>query len=645
MKNIYVIFAFHAHELLWELPRTMLSYLEDDNPMKDSALDENYIKKRKEENRNIYALGIKFGENLDAPLCMEFSNELLSQIREVMPTTFQQLREAYARGRLYPLYGHAHHTHVALLNTEEITQEIEWNMQYLHNYMNVPYPKYSGAFSAEASYISAKMPGIAQANIDYVIFPHLSEEKIPYHIKGKGDCQYKPFLLKTEHHNILAFPRNFPVSQEIWRPITRMKPDEVKFQGYRLGTYPVFQNEYMQNMVEEFPIDMEEGVEIYKEVLLGELEKAPDNGVLVYIQDLELMDFGDTALEIMERAWKEILQEQKEEYVFQFVTPDQYIDRVLRLGELSGLPEVEFDQATWAPEIRLVLRADGHYPPLGVHNDRYSKEKTGLYEHPLIFWESGKYFCGIFDTFIDNFHISLHISGHGERFDDINYNLGQESPDTQVIMYQRIMKRACNWGWRPTEGRQKLPCLKGYLLCSVLLEQLEDCPWDLLFNRRLTRLDERNLVGLVELLDVQIDGRVNYLNYILEKLAGAAASDRVGGASLETEEVFRWKDMAVQRAGELYVLNRSNEEERQRIKKSIELMRDYCQAVFMSTEHIQRIWMKISDTEFAVEKMYEYLYNIYPPIFPGMINRIDAMGPGEIENYFAKRTKKSPVTV
>ena len=258
MKNIYVVFAFHAHELLWDLPRTMLSYLEDDNPMKNSVLDENYIKKRKEEDRNIYELSIQFGENLAAPLCMEFSNELLSQIREVLPTTFQHLSEAYARGRFHPLYGHAHHAHVALLRPEEITQEIQWNMQYLHNYMNIPYPKYNGLFASEASYISAKMPAIAQANIDYVIFPHLNEEKI--HLK----LQEKEIIPSTVSNQdraakILAFPRNFPQSQEIWRPITRMKREEVKFQGYMLGVTRSFKTSICRNCG-KYPISLEEGV-------------------------------------------------------------------------------------------------------------------------------------------------------------------------------------------------------------------------------------------------------------------------------------------------------------------------------------------------------------------------------------------------
>ena len=143
MKNIYVIFAFYVHELLWELPRTMLSYLEDDNPMRHSALEENHIKKRKE--KDLYALCIQFGENFGVPLCIGFSNELLFQIREVLPTAFQQISEAYAGGRLYPLYGFAHHTHIALLRTEEITQEIQWNM-HLHNYMNVPIPNITACF-------------------------------------------------------------------------------------------------------------------------------------------------------------------------------------------------------------------------------------------------------------------------------------------------------------------------------------------------------------------------------------------------------------------------------------------------------------------------------------------------------------------
>ena len=269
---------------------------------------------------------------------MEYTNELLCQIKDVLPRAFRNLQDAYAKRRLYPLYGHAHHTHVSLLKTEEVTQEIQWNMEYLHNLMGVPYPKYKGYFATEASYMFDKMKGVEEANINYVIFPHLSDDKVPFQFRGDGDYKYKPFLIKTERQNILAFPRNFPISQEIWRPITKMKREEVKFQGYKLGDYPVFKNEYLYDEGEKYPIDYEEGVKIYKEVLYRELSNAPEDGVLVYIQDLELMDFGDIALDIMERAWIEAFRETKDSLRVHYVTPDEYIDEILKPGGLDNLP-------------------------------------------------------------------------------------------------------------------------------------------------------------------------------------------------------------------------------------------------------------------------------------------------------------------
>ena len=46
MKDIYVILAFHGHELLW-IPEKLL-YLQEGNPMKETIL-KNYIKKRRED--------------------------------------------------------------------------------------------------------------------------------------------------------------------------------------------------------------------------------------------------------------------------------------------------------------------------------------------------------------------------------------------------------------------------------------------------------------------------------------------------------------------------------------------------------------------------------------------------------------------
>ena len=91
-----------------------------------------------------------------------------------------------------------------------------------------------------------------------------------------------------------------------------MKRDEVKNQGYKLGDYAVFFNEYLTGQSEPFPIGMDEGVALYKEVLRQELNQAPPDAVLLYIQDLELMDFGDLAVEIIARAWQELLEEDRE---------------------------------------------------------------------------------------------------------------------------------------------------------------------------------------------------------------------------------------------------------------------------------------------------------------------------------------------
>ena len=72
------------------------------------------------------------------------------------------------------------------------------------------------------------------------------------------------------------------------------------------------------------------------------------------------------------------------------------------------------------------------------------------------------------------------------------------------------MKRACNWGWRPTEGRQKRPCLDAYLLCAALLKKIDQCPDLFILCRELKPLDSRQIAGLIETLNVFIDNPVSY---------------------------------------------------------------------------------------------------------------------------------------
>ncbi len=636
MKDIYIVLAFHAHELLWDLPERLLSYLEEGNPMKETICDQNYIKKRKQEGRDVYSLGVRLGEVLNAPICVEYSNELLQQLEEVEPEILGYLAEQYRLERLYPIYGHAHHTHISLLNNGEVAQEIIWNAQYLHNRLQVPHPKYKGLFPTEASLSYDKLAGIVEANIDYLIFPHLEPDKAPFEVIGTGDYVYRPFLLKTPCRNLLAFPRNFPISQEIWRPITKMKRDEVKSQGYKLGDYPVFFNEYLTGQLEKFPIALDEGVELYKAVIRQELGQAPPDAVLVYIQDLELMDFGDIAIEIMIKAWQDIISEDKGKYRLNFVTPDQYIERVLKTEGLSRLPEIKFKDINWSPEIRLVLRADGHYPPAGVANmGNYSREDTGLYRRPHAFWENGKYYCGIFDTLLEMFNINLHCIGHGERLAATGYDLAKEDLDTQAVIYLRLMKRACNWGWRPTEGRQKRPCLDGYLLAEILLKKIDSYPAEMILNRQKIGIDPRLILGIAETLKVFIDCRLDYLRHGMEKYMAERGAD-LSEAYRLIEEVSHWRRVALQKTGQMYGVTRGEEAAQiPRLKQFISLLQDYSQALFMATEFIQKIWGKVPEVEFMVDKMYEYLYRQYPPLFPSLMDFVDSAGAEVMDDYFA----------
>lgn len=637
MKDIYVIFAFHAHELMWDLPEIMLSYLHEENPMKNSILDENYLQRREQEKRDIYTQCVEFAEQFDVPVCLEFSNELLSQLSNLMPNSYQNLKKGYEKGRLYPIYGHAHHTHTSLLNIEELAQEIQFNMQFLHNYMGVPYPRCSGLFSTEASYSFHKMEGVAKANIQYVIFPHLNRDKHPFTVRGEGDYKYKPFILETGSKNILAIPRNFPISQEIWRPITKMKREEVKFQGYMLGTYPVFQNEYLHDETEEYPISMDEGVEMYKEVIRKELKEAPNNGILLYIQDLELMDFGETALEILKRAWGEILPEVQDSYRIHFVTPDDYIEEILNTENTAQMPRVKFEDTTWAPEIRLVLRPDGHYPPLGVEMGKtYKIEKTGLYRYPHAFWENGKYYCGIFDTMLRNFNIYPNIAVHASYLHNIKYDLHMESYDVQAVMYSRLMKRACNWGWRPTEGRQKLPYLKGFLLCEILLDKLKSFSLDeLLFRDNIKPIEGRNIVGLAETLKVFLDNRIDYLQHGFNIITEQGGNVDFSSLREELAAATGWRNRAVGKAIKFYEINRESELTREKLEESINVLKEYSLAVYMATDYLQKIWGLSPDTELMVEKMYEYLYELYPPMFPYILDNIDSMEEEDVKEYFS----------
>lgn len=257
MKKVYVILAFHAHEPLWDLSKMLVENI-DDIDLKNTLASENWIVRRSAEGRDFYTSLIEFANSLDITVTLEATNELLVQLASIVPETFAALVKAYRKGTIYPLYGHAHHTHISLLNNIEVEDEIRLNQEFIHDVMGAPRPSYAGLFPIEDSLDSSKLQGIKNKGIDFVIFPNLDRNKARYKADPGLDVKYEPFLIGPD---IIALPRHFPVSQYIWRPITKWKADGVRNQGYLLGRYWVLPEEYRRRRSVPFPISREQAID------------------------------------------------------------------------------------------------------------------------------------------------------------------------------------------------------------------------------------------------------------------------------------------------------------------------------------------------------------------------------------------------
>ncbi|MGQ9545678.1 MAG: glycoside hydrolase [Dehalococcoidia bacterium] len=616
MKRACVILAFHAHEPLWDLANELIA-LVDDPEIHDAIRGENYILKREREERNIYGDLVRTAESLGCPVALDATNELLVQLAWYIPETFQNLAAAYKKGIIYPLYTHAHHTHTALLTPDEIADELRLNVELLHKVMGVPEPRHRGAFPTEGSVDAAKLAAYKDSGMEYIVFPHLGDRKAHFIVDGEGDIRHRAFVVGPD---MLALPRHFPVSQYIWRPITRYDPKAVKNQGYILGKYWVFAEEYRNKSYISFPISWDQAVAEYTAVLEGALTEVPDRGLILYIQDLELMDFGDIALRIMEQAWKNVISKKVAEV--HFMTPDDYLES---LGDMAKLPRVRFHQISWAPEIRAVLRYDGHYPPRNAGNfNGVDLEEAVFKQLPFVFWEPGRFLINIYGAILDAFGIPRRLAVDASLLHDTRYAIPRFDFKEQLALHYRLMKRACNWGWRPEEGRQKRPFLHGYRLSQLLLGT---APEDSAFaGTRYVHPGDATYRGAERVLGFLLDTRLDYLRVGIED--GHLAGEQKEAALLEirraqshrviaTEfihralEASRSVESAATPDGKGETLNRLNRE-----------LKGYCREVFVATDHIQRAWGYISDLDTMVLTMYQHLYEIYPPKFPAVFSEL-----------------------
>ncbi len=615
-KDVYLILAFHAHEPWWDLPSHILSRLDDDE-MRNSVPADNWVRKRAQAERDIYGQLIALSAKLNAPVCLEATNELLMQTDEFMPDTFEQLKRAFGTRSLYPIYGGAHHAHCTLLNVDEVADELRLNQEFIHDVMGAPLPRYKGAFPMEGSVDARKLDAFARMGIDYLVFPNLSPRKAHYRFDTPAKPPYEPFALD---HGLIGLPRHFSVSQDIWRPITRWKPVGLRHQGYILGLYPVFDQEYREALHVSFPISRDEAIDEYRRVVERAVEEAPDAGLLLYIQDLELMDYGDEALEILGEALPAIHLPNAQLHI---VNPDEYIDKAgVREREL---PRLRFYQVSWAPEIRPVLRADGHYPPLDAGPVRgldFSLE--GFRRWPFILWEWGRWHVDVFNSLIASFGQSLVVSLSASEWHERAYKTNRLNTGEQIALFSRTMKQADNWGWQPDEERQKRPYLYGMAIIDLLLTQLNDAPS---VATNVEPFDQRSIDGLAWLLTPFVDVRVDYLRKGIKKL-GSRAGEHAAWAHKHLVLAEDRRRLAAGTLEEVRAANDALPSNQAGVAALLSALRAHCRHVFLATDHIQRAWASIADTDALVTEMYIYLYELYPPLLFKQLRQLAP--PGEL---------------
>ncbi len=618
-RDVYLILAFHAHEPWWDLPIHILKTVEDAE-MREALRPDNWVQKRAEAKRDVYLHLLELADRVAAPMCLEATNELLMQIEEFTPKTYAALQEGFARGALYPIYGGAHHAHCTLLTIDEIADELRLNQEFLHDVMGAPLPKYRGAFPMEGSIDAHKLEAFRRAGIEYVVFPNISPRKARYRFAGgEGNPPYEPFLMQ---HDILGLPRHFGVSQDIWRPITKWKPEGLKSQGYILGMYWVFNDEYRTQRHVAFPIGRSEAIEEYRDVLERAIAEAPDGGLLLYIQDLELMDYGDEALEIMGEALSSLRPADARLHI---VSPDEYIART---GARSKeLPRLRFHQMSWAPEIRPVLRCDGHYPPLDAGPiGGYDFDLEVFRRWPFIYWEWGRFHVDVFNALLRAFGHPLVVPLSAREWWERGYRYEGLDKTERLALHSRSMKQADNWGWQPDEDRQKRPYLHGHRIAEMLLEELHDGAKSETVAGAFRPLDPASLLGLERLLELFIDRRVDYLRRGIERL-GERAGEHVTWALRHLESAEGRRREAAEAIERAQDANRRLGEQRAPysaadIAALLEALADHCRHIYLGTDEIQRAWGAIEDKDGMIVEMYRYLYDLYPPLFPQMLREL-----------------------
>lgn len=593
MKNVYVILGFHAHEPNKESGNLILQDTADQD-IKKAVPFENLIIKNSVLVRDTFLALIQLSKNFNIPVCLAASNEILLQLRNAVPETFTKLREAYQERAIYPIFNFAHEAHVLYLNPEEVIDEIRLNVEFFEEMADVSVSKhagYKGIFPPECSIDGKKIDSFSQAGVDYLIAPHLKDQFINYSVTPQTDPDFSPLQFDN---GIAVFSRNHAVSEGLWQVLTRLKPKWAIQEGYLLGEFPVFAEEYLSGKYLKNPLSLQEAIDEYTNILRQVVQEAPENGVICSLQKLDTMNFGEWALGIIGAAWQNIVSENSVQV--HFVTPAQ----ILKERNKNTFPRLKFDEVCWYPENRVIINFDGQYPPLGVSEYNGFKVGEKLWRKwPFIFWEPGRQLTTIFHSLFSSFGYKVTTKLKVRELMQQSL-LGLELEE-QFALNLRFIKRATNWVASFDPELQREVFLRAYYICKRMSDLRLDAA-------RFQRISDETLVKLDNILEIILGQRISLLQSGIKKMEQTKMTAfPLSDALLQGAKT--WQDKASFALKNAQNLNRSGKNSGELLKALAECFKD----VFLSLDSIKRVIKDMPEKEFVFTEIYKQLYKSFPP--------------------------------
>jgi len=454
------------------------------------------------------------------------------------------------------------------------------------------------------------VPAIKKAAVDYVIFPHIEKQEHLVEVQnGKvEDVTFKPFYAVGGGDKILALPRSFTISQEIWRPLTKFVPEKAQKEGYCLGLFPVLDEEFVTGKTVRSPISFEEAVDEYLASFRKAILRCPNDGLLVFIQDLELMDVGLEMLNILKEVLRNIRRHVDETKII-FTSSGQYVEMYLKKF-MNDLPSVRFRRICWAPEIHGELRVDGLYLPLGVKEYRGIDGSRVYSEDPFVFWTPGSHLITVFSQLLQHCFSRELPEVKAEQLIQVDYDLSELSLDSKAFFLHLLQKRADNWGWRPDEDRQKWSFLYGYLILKFIEESI-----DKKSPSSFKGLREEDITALRVYPKIFLEARINYLTEGIRRLREKT------DVSQAERELISAKDLARKLYRDIENLqaeNKNLKEGKTLLSTFISSLKIFCKDFCLATDAIQHVWAASGDPDFLVLEMYKHLHGVYPPLYPNL---------------------------